>query len=273
MSAQPPQFPPQLRTQLESALKKTDRKKSARKASLLSLGRNTALTKRASVIFLSAFALVQCAPVLDRVFSQDSEDGLFAAQPSAGVAYEFAIEPTGIIRAHCDQGASRIELTPEMNTVRTSDGLFREVTVQAHLCTEFGYRNRKSSFYVPAELFRADSEVIQGAWETKTYTGVPSSSGSEETATLEVHRLPDGRLEIAPLPNAFEQPEFQPVQVSFNSPDEMATVQNWRSGLLPLKEIRFEYEHPFLAKPLVLQGKLTKIRSTSRSLSAALTTR
>lgn len=225
------------------------------------------------MIFLSAFALVQCAPVLDRVLSPAGEDGLFAAQPSSGVAYEFTIEPTDMIRASCAQGASRIELSPGEKTVHTSDGVFREVTVRATLCTEFGFRKRENTLYVPAELFRADSDVIQGTWETKTYTGVPSSTGSDETSTLQVRKLVDGRLEIAPLPNAFEQPEFQPVQVSFNSPDEMATVQNWRSGLLPFKEIRFEYEHPFLAKPLILQGKLTKIRATSRSLSAALTAR
>jgi hypothetical protein len=123
---------------------------------------------------------------------------------------------------------------------------------------------------VPAELFSADSEVIQGAWETKTYTGVPSLSRPDETMTLEAHRLADGRLEIMPLPNAFEQPEFQPVQVSFTSPEEMAPIQNWRSGLLPLKDIRFEYEHPFLSKPIVVQGKLLKIRPVSRSLAASL---
>lgn len=233
---------------------------------------NTELKKRASVIFLSAVALVQCAPVLDRVFSPE-DGGLFAAQPSTGVAYEFSVEPTGVIRANCAEGSSRIELIPGDKTVRTSEGTFRDVTVRASLCTEFGFRKRQSSLFVPAELFKADSEVIQGAWETKTYTGVPSLNRPEETSTLQVRRLPDGKLEIAPLSssaNSFDQPEFSPVQVSFNSPDEMTVVQNWRSGLLPLKDIRFEYEHPFLSKPIVLEGKLSEIRPTSRSLSARL---
>ncbi|MFL5813299.1 MAG: hypothetical protein ACJ763_06950 [Bdellovibrionia bacterium] len=229
---------------------------------------NTELKKRASVIFLSAFALVQCAPVLDRVFSPE-DGGLFAAQPSTGVAYEFSVEPTGILRANCAEGPSRIELLPGDKTIRTAEGLFRDVTVRASLCTEFGFRKRQNTLLVPAELFKADSEVIQGTWETKTYTGVPSMSRPEETSTLQVRRLPDGKLEIAPLSNALEEPAFNPVQVSFNSPEEMAVVQNWRSGLLPLKDIRFEYEVPFLAKPIVLEGKLTQIRPVARSLTAA----
>jgi hypothetical protein len=88
-----------------------------------------------------------------------------------------------------------------------------------------------------------------------------------------VRRLADGRLEISPLSNAFELPEFQPVQVGFATPEEMEPVQNWRSGLLPLREIHLEYEVPYLAKPIILQGKLTEIRLLSRSLTAVLTAR
>jgi hypothetical protein len=234
---------------------------------------NTELKKRASVIFLSAFALVQCAPVLDRVLSPE-EGGLFAAQPSTGVAYEFEVEPNGIIRAHCAEGLSRIELIPGNQMVSTSEGTFRDVTVRASLCTEFGYRKRQSSLFVPAELFKADSEVIQGTWETKTYTGVPSLNRPDDTSTIQVRRLPDGKLEIAPLAtSSMEQPEFSPVQIGMSAPEEMTVVKNWRSDLLPLKDIRFEYEHPFLGQSIVLEGKLTEIRPMSRPLTAALTVR
>ncbi len=248
MSAQPPQFRHPRRSQPNQL---------------------NQLKKKASVFLLSAFVLVETAPVLDRVFSPATDDGLFAAQPSAGVSYEFAVEPSGVIRSSCAEGTSRIELAPSEKTVRTADGLFREVSVQASLCTDFGFRKRQSTFYMPAELFHADSEVIQGTWETKTYTGVPSSIRPEETSTLQVRKLQDGRLEVASLPKAFEQPEFQPVWLSFNSTDEMTPIQNWHAGLLPLKDIRFEYEHPFLAKSIVLQGKLNKVRVISRPLAQA----
>jgi hypothetical protein len=261
VSAQPPKFPPQLR----QAPQKVSAKFPATFPATFPW-QNVALKKRASVIFLSAFALVQCAPVLDRVISPVMDNPLFAAQPSAGVAYEFAVDPSGVIRASCAEGNSKIELVPG-ETVKTSEGVFRQVSLKASLCTDFGYRTRQGSFYVPNELLSADSDVIQGAWDTKTYTGVPSAQNADETVTLQVRKISSNQLEIAPMANGLEQPAFPPVHMTLNAPEDMVVVQNWRSGLLPLKDIRFEYESPFLSKAIILQGKLTKVRPLSKTFS------
>jgi hypothetical protein len=234
---------------------------------------NPALNKRASVIFLSAFALVQGVPALDRVLETSAVGGFQAPQVGTDVSYEFTVEPNGIIRSSCQEGISRIAVRPSEKTVQTTDGSFREVSLQAALCTEFGFRNREVSFFVPTELLSADSEVIQGAWETKTYTGVPSTPDEgtlkDEPLTMQVRKLSDGRLELSNIPQAFEQPGFLPVQVTLSSPEEMVVYPNWRAGLLPLKDIRLEYAPAFLSKSIIIQGKLTKIRLLPRTPSGA----
>jgi hypothetical protein len=201
--------------------------------------------------------------MIDRVFAPVLDGNLFAAQPWSRAAYEFSVEPNGVIRDECPHGESRVELIPG-DRLKTADGSFRKITVRASLCTEFGFKTRETSLYVPSELLEADSDVIQGAWETRTYTGVPSAKDPDHTMTLQVRRVSGDQLEIVSVPQGLEEPAFQPVLLSLSQPEEMLLVQNWRSGLLPVKEVRFQVDTDFLSKPVVVRGKLARIRPASR---------
>jgi hypothetical protein len=189
---------------------------------------------RAFWIISSVLALGETAPTLDHAVLEKIHEQ---------TAYEFQVRPHGIVYSNCEQGESRVRVSPLKTFYVDPDApdeeeaqQFQLVRFQSRICTEFGYRHYDMQLYLPSDLM-----------------------------TLQVNRTGASEIQLTWIADAFEEPESTPIKMTLAAPEFMGAVDNWQPSLLPWSEIYFDTPDPFLTEPLVMDGKINQITRSDRT--------